>query len=57
MNSRSVTFKVHETFERELRTFIVEKRAVLTEPKPVMSIKVTLQRIFAAEDVLSFAQR
>jgi len=49
-----MTFKVYKAFKRELRTFIVRKRAVLARLKPVMPVKVTLQRIFATEDVLSF---
>ncbi len=56
MDPRRVILEVHEAFERELRTFIIGKRAALARLKTVMPVKVTLQRMFAAEDVLPFEQ-
>jgi len=57
MNSHHVIFKVHEACKCQLHTFIVEKWAVLTWLKLMMSVKVTLQQMFAAEDMLLFEQR
>ncbi len=54
MDPCSVTFEVHKTFERELRTFIVGERAVLARLKPMMPVKMALQRMLAPENVLSF---
>ena len=51
MNPRGMILELHQILERELRTFIV---SVLAGPKHVMSVKVALQRILAAEDVLPF---
>jgi len=56
MDSRSVIFEVHKAFERELRTFIVGDWAILARLKPMMPVKVALQRMFTAENVLSFEQ-
>lgn len=47
---------VYEVLERELRAFIVGEWAVLARLKPMMPIKVVLQRVLTAEDVLSFEQ-
>ena len=57
MDPSILTLKVHEAFEHELRTFINGERAVLVRLKPMMPVEVALQRVFAAEDVLSFEQR
>ena len=57
MDPRRVNLEVHEAPERESRTFIVGEWAVLARLKPVMPVEVALQRMFAAEDVLSFEQR
>jgi len=51
-----VIFEMHKAFERELRTFIVGEWAVLARLKPIVPVRVTLPRIFTAEDVLSFEQ-
>jgi len=51
-----VTFKVHEAFKRELRTFIVGEWTVLARLKTVVPVKVALQRMLTAENVLSFKQ-
>ena len=48
--------EVHKALERELRTVIVGEWAILARLKPMMTVKVTLQRMFAAEDVLSLEQ-
>ncbi len=56
MDPRRVILEVHEALERESRTFIVGEWAVLARLKPVMPVKVALQRMFAAEDVLSLEQ-
>jgi hypothetical protein len=56
VNLRRVIFEVHEAFKRELRTIIVGEWAVLARLKPMVPVKVTLQGVFAAEDVLSFEQ-
>jgi hypothetical protein len=56
MNSRCVTFKVHETIERELPTSDVKKWAALAGLKLMMPIEVALQRKLTVEDVLSFMQ-
>jgi len=56
MHPCSVTFKVHEASERELRIFIIGEWAILARLKPMMPVKVALQRMFATEDVLSFEQ-
>ncbi len=45
LNPRCVVFKVHKAFERELPTFIVRERANLTRLKPMMPVKVVLQRM------------
>jgi len=45
----SVTFKVHEAFERELRTFVVGEWTVLARLKTVVPVKVALQRMLTAE--------
>ncbi len=50
MNPRRVILEVHEAFERELRTVIVGEWAILARQKPVMPVKVALQRMFTAED-------
>jgi len=57
MDPYCVVFKVHEAFERMLGTFIVGEWAVPTRLKPVVPVKVALQRMFAAEDVLSLELR
>jgi len=54
MDPRYVILKVHEAFERELRTSIVGEWVDLARLKTVMPVKVALQRMFTAEDVLSF---
>ena len=54
MDPYSVTFEMHKASECELRTSIVGKWATLVRQEPVMPIKVALQRISAAEDMLSF---
>ena len=46
MDPCGILFKVHEAFECELCTFIVRERAVLARLKPVMPVKVALQREF-----------
>ncbi len=51
-----MTFKVHETIERELPTSDVGEWAALAGLKLVVSIEVALQRKLIAEDVLSFMQ-
>lgn len=51
-----MTFKVHEAFERELGTFIVGEWTVLARLKTVVPVKVALQRMLTAENVLSFGQ-
>ncbi len=56
MDPRRVILEVHEAPERESRTFIVGEWAVLAWLKPVMPVKVALQRMFTAEDVLLFEQ-
>ena len=56
MNPRCMIFEVHENVEHELGTFIIREWAVLARLKSMMPVKVALQRMFAAEDVLSFAQ-
>ncbi len=56
LNPRCVVFKVHKAFERELPTFIVRERVNLTRLKPMMPVKVVLQRMLTAEDVLSLGQ-
>jgi len=56
MDPRSVIFEVHKAFERELRTVIVGEWAVLARLKPMMPVKVALQRMFATEGVLAFEQ-
>ena len=56
MDLRCVKFEVNEAFECDLRTFIVGERAVLARLKPVTPVEVALQRMFTAEDVLSFAR-
>lgn len=54
MHPCSVTFKVYEASERELRIFIIGEWAILARLKPMMPVKVALQRMFTTEDVLSF---
>ncbi len=56
LSPRCVVFKVHKAFERELPTFIVRERANLTRLKPMMPVKMVLQRMLTAEDVLSLGQ-
>ena len=56
MHPCSVTFKVHKASERELRIFIIGEWAILARLKPMMPVKVALQRMFTTEDVLSFEQ-
>ena len=56
MGPRSVIFEVHEASEHELRTFVVREWAFLARVKLVMPVKVALQRMLAAEDILSFRQ-
>ena len=56
MNPRCVILKVHEAFECELRTCIIREWAVLARLKPMMAVKVALQRVFSTENVLSFEQ-
>ncbi len=57
MDHCSMIFKVHKAFECELCTFVIRERAVPARLKRVMPVKVTLQRMLAAENVLSFGQR
>jgi hypothetical protein len=54
MNPRRVIFIVHEACECQLRAFIVREWAVLAWLKPMMPVKVALQRMLTAEDMLSF---
>ena len=54
MNPRGMILEFHQILERELRTFIVGEGTVLAGPKCVIPVKVALQRVLAAEDVLSF---
>ena len=48
--------KVHKVFKHELCTFITREWAFLARLKSVMPVEVALQRIFTAENVLSFMQ-
>ena len=54
MNRRGMILELHQILEPELRTFMVGEGTVLAGPKYVIPVKVALQRVLAAEDVLSF---
>lgn len=47
-------FEVYEVLERKLRTSLVGKWAILAGLKAVMPVRMALQRMFTAEDILSF---
>lgn len=49
-----MNFKLHKILKHKLHTFIIEKETVLIRLKYIMLVKVTLQQILAAEDMLLF---
>lgn len=49
-----MTFKVHQAFERELRTSIAGKWAVLPRLELMVPIEVAFQRMLTAEVAFSF---
>lgn len=56
MDTRCVTFKVNEAFERELPTSNIGEWAALARLKLMVSVEVAVQRMLTAEDVFSFMQ-
>ena len=54
MNPCGMILELHQILEHKLHTFIVEEKTVLIRSKYVMLIKVMLQQIFAAENMLLF---
>ena len=55
MNSSCADFIMHEAFVSELRAVIAGEWAALARLKLMVPIKVALERMLTAEDVLSFA--